>query len=272
MKQATPGADPIGAIRPAPELGDCVEAYWISWNNPSCTTRLLPDGRIDVVLELGGGGGTCAIHGSVTAPTLRSVKPGSSYVGIRFRPGMARHFMVPDAACTQDAVLSDPRLLRFSTDRALQAASPQAVVAALQHELIRLKRAHVPPKARVDRMIDGVMAVHGATTVQQLAAACAISTRQVERDFQHAVGMSPKAFMAIQRCLFARTLLRQGVAASHAAVDAGYFDQSHLHRDMLRWAGQTPAATARADVAFLQDRTLRLTNHGASSTPKGALP
>ena len=259
-------------VLPCAELVDCIEGYWASWSNTAERVHLLPDGRVDVVLALREGHGSAAIHGSVTSPTATPVTPGTSYLGIRFRPGMARHFIVPAMADTQDAVLDGAALLRFEVDRALEARTSARAVASLERALVRRRRQAIGPAARADALLERAVGSRGTASVAALASAFGISPRQVERDFRQVVGMNPKAFLSIQRCLHARSLLHRGMAPCLAAVDAGYADQSHLHRDMRRWAGQTPAACARADVGFLQDRMALARDHGHPSLTQGSRP
>ena len=253
----------IECFAPTPELGDLVEGFWASWNNTADTTHLLPDGRVDIVLELCEGARSAAIYGSVSAPVQLPVKRQTSYVGVRFRPGRARHFIEPTMANTSDAVITDAAQLRFATLPALEACTLQGALTALNCALLQFKRAAVPAEDRVDRMIDLAVQSRGATTAGELASTFGISLRQVERDFHHALGMAPKAFLGIQRFLFARSLLHQGTPPALAAIDAGYNDQSHLNRDMRRLSGQTPARCGRTDVEFLQDRTAPAWDHAA---------
>ena len=253
----------IEFFAPCPELGDLVEGYWASWCNTADTTRLLPDGRVDVVLELCEGSRSAAIYGSVSAPVQLPVKHQASYVGVRFRPGRARHFIEPAMADTSNAVIADAALLHFTIRPALEASSLPDVLTALNGALLKFRRKAVPAATRVDRMVDLAVRSRGTTTVSELASTFDVSIRQVERDFHQAVGMAPKAFLGIQRFLFARLLLQQGTPPALAAVDAGYTDQSHMHRDMRRLSGQTPARCGRTDVEFLQDRTAPAWNHAA---------
>jgi AraC-like DNA-binding protein len=69
------------------------------------------------------------------------------------------------------------------------------------------------------------------------------STRQLERRFQQAFGLGPKRFQRVARNEAAmRHVLAGGRADAGTADRLGYFDQSHLARD-LRALGGMPAAT-----------------------------
>jgi transcriptional regulator GlxA family with amidase domain len=70
-----------------------------------------------------------------------------------------------------------------------------------------------------------------------------LSTRQLERRFAAHWGMSPKQFQVIARlngALGQAVAMEPGPGGQGAAlaVDQGYYDQSHLARDVRRLAGQ----------------------------------
>lgn len=74
-----------------------------------------------------------------------------------------------------------------------------------------------------------------------------LSTRQWERRFAQHFGMSPKQFAVIARL---GTALQHAAAApsrpgADLAADQGYYDQSHMARDVRRLAGQPLQALVR---------------------------
>jgi len=70
------------------------------------------------------------------------------------------------------------------------------------------------------------------------------------RRFRHELGVSPKALARMLR--FGRVLqaLRRDARADllDVALDAGYYDQSHLNRDVQAFAGITPGALVRGQL------------------------
>jgi AraC-like DNA-binding protein len=81
--------------------------------------------------------------------------------------------------------------------------------------------------------------------VSEVARELGLSERQLERRFLQRVGMTPKRYTALHR--FERTLALLGGVSSltSAALDAGYYDQSHFIREFRRFAGTTPGRFLR---------------------------
>jgi AraC-like DNA-binding protein len=113
-----------------------------------------------------------------------------------------------------------------------------------------------------------VVATRGSGTVTDLAEGVGLSVRQLERQFQAQVGMSPKSlsrlarFEAAQRRIFeAREL-----SFTRLAHELGYADQAHFTREFRAFAEESPGGVMahvkeflrrQGDVAFVQaDRAL----------------
>jgi len=80
-------------------------------------------------------------------------------------------------------------------------------------------------------------------SVDRLASDAGLSARQLERRFAMAVGLAPKVFARIARFQQVAGLLDAAPdALSAAAVRCGYYDQSHLARDVRAFTGRTPAS------------------------------
>jgi len=105
----------------------------------------------------------------------------------------------------------------------------------------------------------------GQYRISELADYCQVSVRQLEREFQHAIGTSPKSFARTLRFQEAqrRLMFEPDTDLTGLAHDCGYFDQAHFIRDFKAFAGRTPSeyaeqmrhmqATLKSrDVVFLQ--------------------
>jgi AraC-like DNA-binding protein len=89
-------------------------------------------------------------------------------------------------------------------------------------------------------------------TLDELAAAAGAGRHRLIRLFREGLGLPPHRFQLAQRIKLARRLLERGEAPGEAALEAGFFDQSHMHRHFRRTLGETPGSYA---AAFERGRT-----------------
>jgi len=88
-----------------------------------------------------------------------------------------------------------------------------------------------------------------------------ITQRHVTAHFRRQLGVAPKAYARLLRFDHASALLgglSPGRTLADVAMEAGYYDQSHLTRDFVALAGMTPGAFAAnaspaPEVRFVQD-------------------
>lgn len=82
----------------------------------------------------------------------------------------------------------------------------------------------------------------GRTSVRMLAENVGWSHRHFTSRFRHELGITPKVLARMMRFgRFVRAARRGTITSlADAAVDYGYFDQAHLHRDVRQFAGATP--------------------------------
>lgn len=241
------------AVRPAVPLRDYVSHYWLCRHTVQATHAILPDGAVDVVVALGADGAQIDVFGTTTARTEVALESGAHYLGIRFRPGQARHFVDVPAAALIDASLPAADALRWQLDRVADVLPHGDVFADLDAILLRQIERHPPRQLPLDLALRALE--HGGLDVGAAARASGLGLRQFERRVFAGVGLPPKLFAAIARFQRASLWLARGdLSLAEIAARAGYADQSHLTRAFVRFAGQPPAR-ARRDVAFVQDAT-----------------
>ena len=86
----------------------------------------------------------------------------------------------------------------------------------------------------------------GQVRVDELAADVGWSRKRLWSRFRSQVGLTPKRAAQLVRFDHAAHRLAAGDSAALVAAESGYADQSHLHRDVMAFAGVTPAAVAVA--------------------------
>jgi transcriptional regulator GlxA family with amidase domain len=95
-----------------------------------------------------------------------------------------------------------------------------------------------PPIRRVMRHMEEHFAE--PLSLAELARMCDRSLHRFATVFRQEVGIPPHQYLCRLRIQHAQSLLRQGTSPTIAAVETGFFDQSHLSRHFKRLCGVTP--------------------------------
>jgi len=110
-----------------------------------------------------------------------------------------------------------------------------------------------------------LLACNGRSQVEPLMDETGWSRRYVTERFRRQLGVSPKAYARLLRFEHASALLSEKPPSrtlADVAMEAGYYDQSHLTRDFVALAGMTPGDVAAdaglaPEVRFVQDADTR---------------
>lgn len=88
--------------------------------------------------------------------------------------------------------------------------------------------------------------------VIRLSETLGIGRRSLERRFNAEIGISPKMLIRIIRFQNVFKILNQGKISSltELTYEAGYFDQSHFHRDFKAFAGTSPKEHFKENALF----------------------
>ncbi len=109
-------------------------------------------------------------------------------------------------------------------------------------------------RTRAVEVVEYLERVDPAVGVVGLAADLGGSRGSIWRQTSAALGMSPQRYLMLRRFEHAVTLLQAGSPIAQVAAVAGYADQSHLHRDVVRFAGVTPGVLfSGRDATSIQD-------------------
>jgi AraC-like DNA-binding protein len=244
---------------PIPELAGLVEAIWSLRCDdplpPADPQRILPDGCSELILNFAdpveqvlSSGRTVrqppiVFVGQLPSPLYIRPTGRLDQVGIRFRPAGAAGFMrEPQSRLLGIGVsLHDlaPKLARALAGAAFDATSADARIATIQTGLAAAVRRSPTP---IGRLADRVVRSWGAAPIDDLVHDIGLSARQLGRRFQLEVGLRPKLLARI--CRFQRIFHALESHPAHwaqVAADCGYFDSSHLIRDVRELAGETPS-------------------------------
>ncbi len=93
----------------------------------------------------------------------------------------------------------------------------------------------------------------GRSAVEELAAAVGWSRKRLWSRFGSQIGLTPKRAAQLVRFDHAAHRLAAGERAALVAAESGYADQSHLHREVMAFAGVTPTNIAVAPWLAVDD-------------------
>jgi AraC-like DNA-binding protein len=171
-----------------------------------------------------------------------------SYVGetgsilVRFTPQGASCLGVPCSELASQSVALDgilsPARVREVCERLAETQDATEHVAIVEDLLIELPFDHDPLIARAMDLIASTTGEGAA--IASVARSLDLSERQLERRFLQRVGITPKRVGTLHRFERAVALASTAPSLTSAALDAGYYDQSHFIRDFRRFTGMAP--------------------------------
>jgi AraC-like DNA-binding protein len=239
---------------PPASLAAYVECFWsrgesVDAPHRARSHRVIPDGCVDIVLTLDSQVHAEAV-GAMTRAVVFSDSARAGYVGVRFRPGVAGVlFGLPASEMTDQSVAlsdvwKDSAVVRDALASAIDTAGrTRALSAAIARKLLA---AGGPPPCTVAAAAARITAARGDLSIRTLAAELGVTRQHLARLFAEHVGLSPKMLARVLRARAVVERVRGGgeVDWVSVALDAGYYDQSHLIGELKELTGLSPSGWA----------------------------
>ncbi len=223
-----------------------VAAVWTSAGAARGVTLVSADGCFDLIVRTSSQG---RVSASVYTPVPRAhrvtVEAGESYVGVRLRPGFGA------------ALVGRPALVRASEALTVERSDE------LEALVVNAVEEHARPPNIVADFVEEARASAGA--IRLTGTSSASRERELQRACRMWLGLSPKAFLRIERAWAARGAIREGTALAAIAADLGYADQAHLTRELRELLGATPRELR--PVGNLQDLATLIRYPAGSNFP-----
>ncbi len=227
--------------------------------------RVLPTGTMHVAIRLGAPlhvyareddqapciVGHAVVGGARARAYVRDTSQPSASVGAQLAPGASALLLGVPAIELAERHTPLEELWGAAT-RELQARLHEAHTLAARIDLLeafllrrcpRVRGVHPAVACALARFAEG-------DAVATVAAETGYSHRGFAAIFEREVGLPPKRFCRVQRLQDALEIAARGESWAIIAAEAGYADQSHLHRELRELAGITPAAYRRAAPRF----------------------
>lgn len=236
---------------PDPALSKYVDAYWMATgSSKTCTVeKILPDGCVDIIFNVGDDCYTdngavlmkndkTYLVGTMTRFKETEMDSNTRLLGIRFKPGTFLAFFnyAPlSEIANRTAELDAP--FSFNTNKLIK--SPFEFLDKL------LLRNLKSPDQRLLEQIHTIQKSRGQVKIEELASAHFTTVRQLERNFKHHLGITPKEFVNLVRYQNVKAAIEQrkpGQSLFSIAFDFGYYDHAHLTNHFRQYNGCVPSA------------------------------
>ncbi len=224
---------PCAALRPY------VRCYWQFSHALTTPWLVVPDTCADVLLPLNGAG-RAIFCGPDDAPIW--VRQTACF-GIRFYAWTVTAFSSDSLRCLRNSRVEAealfPGISRELLPSLSRAKSPSERVALAEAWLLeRIKPERIP--ATLYFAVREMLLCHGNARMAALGSGVHLSSRQLERQFQEAVGLSPKRLCDLIRYQSLwQAALSPRFHVQNEVARLGFADQSHLLRDFRRYHGMS---------------------------------
>lgn len=243
---------PYQEFPPSPKFAAHVECFWMHrTDGPVRDFHVFPDGCLDIIFEQPARDyGGLAIVGTMTRAQAFDIPGGHLTFGVRFRPGMAARLLrVPGSAAVDQSIpLADEwkaAAVRDLLDRIAGSRSPRDTIARFEASLT-----DPAPLDPVEKALAWLAECCGRVSMDALADAASLSSRQFRRICLERTGLSPKHLARVLRFReAAKYAIGQRPDWADIAAASGYYDQAHLINEFKELAGVSPAQFLSLTVA-----------------------
>jgi len=128
-------------------------------------------------------------------------------------------------------------------DQVYSAKTSHEIISAIEKFLLKKVSATIPADAAFNQAISLIYHQKGIVTIEGLLKAVPVTERQLQRKFQHYIGISPKKFAGVIKMQhFLKRLKNHAPDDKLAQIvyGSGYYDQAHLNNWFKKSAGITP--------------------------------
>jgi AraC-like DNA-binding protein len=253
---------------PGPPLASYVDWFWYydDWHPDHSREHVLPDGTFELIVNLRDEHRKLFdrkdaaryqsfrrgwLSGTQSEYIVIDALPGSSMIGVHFKPGGIGPFVGMGAHELRDRVVELDALWGSAAfdlrERLLEAPGPRAKFRVLEQLLLKklssARTASNNAKA-VSCAVNRFSQQPHVQRIRDVASELGISHKHFIEEFRREVGLTPKLFCRIRRFqeVLAQIGSRGAVEWADVAVSCGYYDQAHFVNDFQAFAGQNPTA------------------------------
>lgn len=248
-------------FKPSKNFKNIIASYWIIQNaNQDELQRVLPDGYIDIIFNLGNDifsnnkvessipKNCIAITGMMTKYSDVLLGSNSYLLGIGFKPGQLSKLTNHPLDEIKNKIIDAPDIIpELNGEKLEQIAEQKDIKNKINSIEIILSKILSAKKLPNDSLIfsvtDFILTSSEPLNISEIAENHHISLRQLERRFKSKIGLTLIEFSNTIR--FAQTIksIAQNPNKSllSIAFDNGYYDHSHLTNEIKKFSGKIPS-------------------------------
>ncbi len=251
-------------VAPEGRLADYVRAVWTvdtAESHAKSAQPVVPDGCPELIFNLGDPihrlrGPEHDVHdrpmlaGQITGAIHLRPQGRVALVGVRLHPWALHAFLGVGAAELRDGIVPLGSVVGAALHRQLDQLATDGVPMAFADRVTQVLARHASSRPAPSAAAISVYRAlrhasrHGSrATVRGVAKSLGRSERQLQRVFEESVGLSPKLYLRMIRVQRALRFAEREPVRSWGEVSArcGFYDQSHLTREFLQFAGCAPS-------------------------------
>lgn len=236
---------------PHPALSKYVDAYWTATGTSKTFTveKILPDGCVDIIFNVGNDCYTdngallmkndkAYLVGTMTRFKETEMDSSTRLLGIRFKPGSFLTFFnyTPLCEVANRTVEMDAR---FCPNMNMLTKSPFEFLDKFLFRNLKSPNQYLLEQVRT------IQKSRGQVRIDELASMHFTTARQLERNFKHYLGITPKEFVNLVRYQNVKAAIERrkpGQSLLSIAFDFGYYDHAHLTNEFTLHNGSVPSA------------------------------
>ncbi|GAB6089471.1 AraC family transcriptional regulator [Spirochaeta dissipatitropha] len=237
---------------PSPELSEYVACYWTVISSRSLISvphRILTDACMDIICDFQDR--QAFVAGIADNTEILPLNGHVCSFGIRFLPNCIPFLLKHNASESLNAAIAldqiDP-VLQEMTARMLDLETPDIPTACclIAEEYLQRFFSSFSIQNRFGNMLEQMLSSQGSIRLKEMSQYHSLSEKQITRCIKSHIGMSPKSFLRIIRLQHTLALISQHgnrsqgrfrAGSADIALEAGYYDQSHLLKELNYFLG-----------------------------------
>jgi len=241
-------------IKPPKELFGFINKIWLfnseAFSDMGKNFRILPDYTSSLIFTSGSSAKRQQVFlvGPNTLPIQIQYFPKQLSCGFRFKPAILHGLLGVSPSISLDKVVRLDEIIDETSHRALvkaffSTANVKKKIAVFGSFISGFSNEPKAKQIELHKIIDIMLRSEGSVKLETIYDSLNISSRQFQRNFIAATGLTPKEFCKIVRFhTLANKLVKNNFRHYDALVEMGYYDQSHYYREFKEFTGMLPGA------------------------------